>query len=247
MTPYESMQGLNPEAYQQGLDVRKRLAFVPRFTPLQVARFLAIIGKREAEYLVPVHSLPDEAKEELGRNKEELSARRGVIPSRPNLAAHKILQSVYVPLLTSSLQFYHDSKLPKLVFISYYDYASGIMEVIHDVFQAEDEIRGASEKIATETVTRLEKAQDTPIPAWVTTQAFLYLLQNAQSRAKLLMQDPTGYALVHQAVEEIRQDGQHDRKERSFHRMLDYQEPRIVLAGAEFAQKAYQALYPLTQ
>jgi hypothetical protein len=96
-------------------------------------------------------------------------------------------------------------------------------------------------------VTNLEEHhRHNPIPIETSTQIYIYQRNKAKRNAQLLIEDPTGNKLIETSVEEIRQDAAKPANQRTFHRFYNYQEPQIVLAGAEFAKRAYQELYPLT-
>ena len=243
----QKVGGFDPEEYHLGMQLREQVAVLPRLSAEQVANALRILGRREEEYLEFLRTSPEVAREELARNKREMAQRTGSNPSRPNLTAEKIVHGVYYPIHNAALDVYKDPSIPKPVFISWYDYASGIVDVTSDIFEAEQEIEGITDKNAVETVTNIEERRQTPLPLDASTRLYLFHMNKARRNARLLIDDPTGNTLLETAVDEIRQDAGKPARERTFHRFHNYQEPQLVLAGAEFAKRAYQALYPLTQ
>jgi len=218
---------------------------MPRFTPEQIGATLQILGRREREYLELLQTSPDEARAELARNRAELSRMKGSPPSRPNLTADKILHSAYYPMHNAALEVYKDPGIPKQVFIGWFDYATGIVNVASAVFEAEQEIEGMTDKNAVEAVTMVEQ-RHTPLSPDASARIYLSQMDNAKRSARLLIEDPTGIKLIETAVEEIRQDAGRPPRERKFNRFHSYEEPQLILAGAEFAERAYKALYPLT-
>jgi hypothetical protein len=65
--------------------------------------------------------------------------------------------------------------------------------------------------------------------------------------SQLLAQDPTGKTLIAAIVDEIRAEAHNQSKDEGIQRILEYQNPTLFLAGAEFTQRLYTALYPLSQ
>jgi hypothetical protein len=238
--------GFDPEEYHRGMRLREQLALLPRLTPEQVTSALRVLGRREEQFLDYVRTSPDEAREELARDKVALARRKGSEPSRPNQVADKIVHGIYYPMHTVTMEVYRDPKIPKGVFISWYDYASGIIDVTSDILEAEQEMEGVTDKHAVETVTRMEE-ENRSLPLDASTRLYLFQMNKAKRNARLLMEDPTGNKLIETSVGEIRQDAAREARERTFHRLHNYQEPQMVLAGADFARRAYQALYPLTR
>jgi hypothetical protein len=239
--------GFNPEEYHQGMRLREQQRGLPPLTPEQVASALRILGRREEEYLQYIQANPDIAQAELKRHKAELTQRKGAAPSRPNLTAEKVTMSIYYPMHNAALEAYNAPGLPKPVFTSWYDYASGIAEVTSDVFEAEQYIEGVSDRTAAEAIAQVENTyRHAPPPIDHATQGYLYLMNKSKRSVQLLMDDPTGKTLIATAVNEIARDAGRPAREREYHRILPFQEPRLVLAGAEFARRAYEQLYPLT-
>jgi hypothetical protein len=240
--------GFNPDEYNLGMQLWEQVALLPRLTPEQIASNVRVIGRREEQYLEYLRTSPDAAREELARNKAELLQRKGSNPSRPNLTAEKILHGIYYPVHNAALEAYKDPAKSKHVFISWYDYGSGIVDVVNGIFEAEQDNEGVTDQHALETVAKMEeKYRDNPLSIDASSRLYLFHMNKAKRNARLLMEDPTGNKLIENSVNEIRQDAARPPRERIFHRFDNYQEPQMVLAGAQFVQRAYQTLYPLTE
>jgi hypothetical protein len=239
--------GFDPDEYRLGMRLREQFAFFPKLTAEQTASTLQMLSIREEEYIKYIQASPEEFRGELAGNKKEMINLNGKNPSRVNLTAEKILHGIYYPMHNTTLNAYLDPNIPKQISNSFYDYGSGVISIANEIFTAETDIEGLTDKIATDTVARMEEDGRYNLSVDQSAEIYLDQINNAQKASNLLVGDSSGFKLIENSVEEILQDAGRTAGERKFQRILYYQEPQLVLAGAEFAARAYKELYPLTQ
>jgi hypothetical protein len=237
----------NYDAYRVGLTMRTQLASLPRFSTQAVQSLLVPLQKKETLQLAQF--TPSTKKAALQTVFHALAAdlhtATGTYPSRPNQCAHFMLALVYMPLLRSSLA--QREHYPEAV-VTWYDYASGIAEVAIEIFLAEAERAGlAKQSTKREVAVAREAFSEHLLASFLAEKGYAHLRTKDKHAAQLLSLDPTGETLIAAVVDEIRAEAENTTPKKGITRILAYQNPQLVLAGAAFAQRLYTVLYPLSQ
>jgi len=240
--------GFNPEEYNQGLRWREEASKLPPLNEGEVARTLGILRQREEGYLEYLRRWPDEARSELRRNKDQMTRLKKQVPSRVALTTEKIMHGVFYPMHNAALAVYQNPEFAKQEFTGWYDYASAVIGVVGDTKIAEAEIDGKSHDFALLAVRQIEgKNWQHPMPLERSAELYAMQRKNSRKTGRLLVEDPSGHTLIAKAVSEIQYDSIRPLEERKYHRFEPYQQRELFRAGAEFTERAYNAIYPLTQ
>ncbi len=168
----------------------------------------------------------------------------GTYPFRPNQCANFILSAVYMPLLRAALA---EREGNPAVFIAWYDYASGIVEVAGELCMAEAAQTGKATVFTQHGIDKTLEGFSQPMPSSFYETAYTLNREKDRKGGQLLRQDPTGNTLIAAVVAEIRAEADHTALSNGIKRIPTYQQPQLFLAGAEYAQRVYTALYPLSQ
>jgi hypothetical protein len=168
--------------------------------------------------------------------------------------SHLLLQTYYVDTLRKAFAYYVklESDVNGAVFSAVFDYASGFGEIMLKTRWAEATINTPdAQKPARDMQTALEHAEHFwgATPPIEDSMALYQELREEQVRFHdLIDTDPTGKTLVRSLISrlEAHTQGQTVLWGRTLG-LFEYQTAAFVFAGATFAEKAYQKLYPLVK
>ena len=213
----------------------------------QIDQVLRVANETERAFFEELTQSPVDTRSLLSRKRDAMTKRDGRAPSRPRLTTQTITDDVHIPINQRILSAYQDATISREEFIGWYDYADGILAVTEDIVQAEEAIEGVTDKSVIETIVYIEDNRGTPLSLDESSRVYLHQAGKSKRISQLLVADPTGKTVVENAVGEIRQDAARRAQNRKFNRLYPFQESKLVLAGAEFAQRAYNVIYPFTE
>lgn len=169
--------------------------------------------------------------------KDKWIQERGYIPKPAKTCADVLLQTGATQLLRQARSFYNKGMINS--FVSYYDYVDGMMEICGSVLSAINALEGKSEKVADKAAIHLLK-QHKSLPSDVMDEFDEVTGTESQYLEDLFTQDSSGLLLVNQVIKLLQQEA---KTPQVHHRMLPYQYPELILAGAQFGKQIYEALY----
>ncbi len=166
----------------------------------------------------------------------------GFFPSKAKTCAEAMLNIIVMPYQTAALSFFQEGDVK--LFMAYFDYLTGIMEITAGVLGAVSEKEGGGEKAGDYGVIHSLKEVKV-LPNGVTEEWYQKILSEYLYHRRFLEEDPTGFSLVDQIVEDTlkeAEDPQHKTEDRH-HRLLDHQNTILILAGVLMGKKIYEKLY----
>ncbi len=141
--------------------------------------------------------------------------------STPRLTASFIANNV--EKFVQDLALSHPSML---AFCTYVDFATGVFEVTDRLLLTEEAIRG----------TLTGKVDEVIADQPVTAEARLAIVQDLAQYEELLKKDPTGKRVAHAIVTRLKKEPG-----------LNFVTRDIAMDGALFAQRTYEAVYPIAE
>ncbi len=170
----------------------------------------------------------------------------GPLPTKAKTVAQTMFQVCASPIMRQGVSNYKAGKI--YTFITYYDYAEGMMDVLSALYSAIRVLEQTAQEVSDEAPIRWLQHKKV-LPTGVI-EAFDRLQQKEQEYfADILREDPSGLEVVSQMVKEL--DDEMSFKTNNpeglfpYPRILPYQYPALYVAGAKFAKQIYERLYTL--
>ncbi len=217
------------------LTVRKQigsLRLISENTSMEgvISRF---ITPKEQEISHDIQGNPAGFTQMIRLTREGLEEQQQYIPSRPFLCTQVLMNQLYRSLMDSAVDAYNQG-LPT-AYAAYYDVAHGVKMAVTSIREGEAMLRGDMEDM-------VKRGLSPDEPAVYQEDMYTIMMETAQTAERLLREDNTGFLVLDDLVEQMR-----DKDVRKGHGLMHHmQTPELVLAGAEMAQRLYKAIYPLS-
>lgn len=111
------------------------------------------------------------------------------------------------------------------------------MGYLNTISMGEDYLKGAADKILSDYIAEGSELLDIDISTGA--ESYLDLTQKSRNAALSLQKDPSGFLLIEEEIKKLKENPQEI--------AAKSQIPEFVIAGAEFAQKAYKQIYPIAK
>ena len=228
-----NIQGFDYEKYQRLRVAIPRMTGIDHLPPEAISKICAdILVPHGGKGLAALDNIISTLEEELTdiRNAYE---EKQFKPSSPRITAifldsqanTYIAEQLAVPLLAG--------RIIPITYLVYYDFVIGIKYTVNSIIMAEERIRGSS---GFDIVDQIDN-QNLPTDPAEKAEAALFLDNRSKQAAHLLTQDPTGYKLIHSAVQSLESESL----------LPDFAIRDFVVEGARHAQKAYGKIYPIAE
>ncbi len=235
------LEPFNRDKYFYCWDLREKLASF-NLPSWSIKTFIERTAIEEKEYLNKIKEKPIEFIPILESFEKLWIEEKGVIPPKAHTIPDMMLHTGAMPILNIALDYYKQGKSAS--FISYYDYVCGFFEIINGIFEAFTTLEGKSQDVTQESILGM-LLKHGPLPTKITNLASRVYDGEHHYLANLLLEDLTGVLLVNQIASELAQEAKMDPNTHAYKRILTYQYPDLVVAGARFAAEIYQLLYKI--
>ena len=121
-----------------------------------------------------------------------------------------------------------------------FDFWNGVFFAVTPIFSAEEELAGDTEKNTIEGLAKIEGQIPLDIDTSAETDFFLNRRKTGLDFAELLKEEPTGKRLIHVSIENAIAT-------RELIGLMVFMDFTYMAEGVKFAEKAYNAIYPLTE
>ncbi len=200
------------------------------------------IRRDQERYLATLLYHPAEVKALLRQTRESIVVALGETVTDRMVCATFVVDQVYSALQNRAVS---DHALGNPYgFLRSFDVGDGVLEAVVGIYIGEAELKGETVDRQREGHALQGEYMRTPLVAFVKQTGDKLYQEEVARLAFLLQQDPTGGSVVKDAVERLEAEA-NGKQIAHIGAIESFQIPAFVVAGAQFGQRVYEAVYPL--